>query len=52
MYFNYPTERSFFLFCFAGVTLRTIIRMSKSRRIYGWMMWHIKDRKEVHAKFW
>jgi len=33
MYFNYPTERK--TFCFTVVALQTIIRMTKSKRIYG-----------------
>jgi hypothetical protein len=50
MYFNYPTERKFFYF--AVVTLQTILRMTESKRIYEWIMWHIRDRNEIHAKFW
>jgi len=33
MYFNYPTERK--TFCCAVVTLQTMIRMTKSKIIYG-----------------
>ena len=50
MYFNYPTKRK--VFSFAVVTLQTIIRITKSKKIYGWNMWHIRDRKEMHAKIW
>jgi hypothetical protein len=37
--FNYPMEGKIFLF--AVVTLKTVIRMTKSGMIDGWIVWHM-----------